>query len=88
MKADERYAKRIERLLSTERRVRRDLRLALLLAVLLALWVFPHELGVFSGPPASLFGLSMWAMIVLSGYFLLRLRYVALLRWQGDHPKT
>lgn len=88
MTTDQRYGRRIQKLLRTEGQVRRSLRVTLLLVPLLALWVFLHEFGVFSDPPANLFGIGMWAMIILSVYFWLRLRYVALLRWQSEHIAT
>jgi hypothetical protein len=84
MEANEGFERRVRRLLRTESAVRRNLRVTVLLAVLLALWVFPHELGVFSDQPANIFGLGMWAAIIVSVYYWLRLRYVALLRWQSD----
>ena len=88
MKTNEGFERRVRRLLRTESLVRRSLRVTALLALLLALWVFPHEFGVYSDQPANIFGIAMWAAIIISVYFWLRLRYVALLRYQGDRLKT
>jgi len=81
------FERRIGRLLRSEAAVRRNLRLTILLAVLLALWVFPHEFGVFSDQPANILGLAMWAAVMVSVYYWLRVRYGALLRWQSDRLK-
>jgi hypothetical protein len=86
MASDNASQMRIERLVRSESVVRRYLWTSSLLAVILALWVFSHEFGVFSDQPANIFGLAMWASIVLATYCWLRLRYTKLIVWQREHP--
>ncbi len=83
---EERVLRRIVKLLSKENSIRKTHRLAILLSIMFAIWVYPQELGMFgNNPPANMYGIMLWASIITAIWSHNKLHVIQMLKYSQEH---
>jgi len=89
VEAEDIMHRKVIKLLSKEDNIRKTRRLAILLSVMFALWVYPQELGIFgNNPPANMYGIMLWASIITAIWSHNKLRFVQMLKYSLKHLST
>ena len=71
---------RTDRKVRAEIGLRRNRRLAILVAAFCVLWVWSHNVGIFSDAPARIFRLSIWFFALVAIYSHRKLRTIEAIR--------
>ena len=86
MNNDDRVLQRIVKLLSKENNIRKTRRLAILLSIMFALWVYPQEMGIFgNNPPANMYDIMLWASIITAIWSHNKIRFIQMLKYSQKH---